>query len=65
MFQFSTLLLALSVAGSVTAAPTHLNKRIAQVISDSTKQWEAACVSYTNTPNTCEYSVIDPLLSLE
>jgi len=43
MFQFSTLLLALSVAGSVTAAPTHLNKRIAQVISDSTKQWEAAC----------------------
>ncbi|KAI0291651.1 hypothetical protein B0F90DRAFT_1812095 [Multifurca ochricompacta] len=30
--------------GSVTAAPTtHLSKRIAQVISDSTKKWEAAC----------------------
>jgi len=43
MFQFSTLLLALSVAGSVTAAPTHVNKRIAQVISDSTPKWEAAC----------------------
>jgi hypothetical protein len=47
MFQFSTLLLALSVAGSVTAAPTHVNKRIAQVISDSTPKWEAACVSCT------------------
>jgi len=47
MFQFSTLLLALSVAGSVTAAPTHVHKRIAQVISDSTPEWEAACVSCT------------------
>ncbi|KAI0249011.1 hypothetical protein BJV78DRAFT_1276354 [Lactifluus subvellereus] len=43
MVQFSTFLLALSAAGSVTAAPTHLSKRIAQVISDSTRQWEAAC----------------------
>ncbi|KAI9450954.1 proline-rich protein [Russula earlei] len=43
MLQFYTLLLSLSVAGSVIAAPTHLNKRIAQVISDSTTKWEAAC----------------------
>jgi hypothetical protein len=45
MYQLSTLLLALSVAGSVTAAPTHINKRIAQDISASTKKWEDACVS--------------------
>jgi hypothetical protein len=46
MVHFSTLLFAFSVAGSVTAAPTQLDKRIAQVISDSTKKWEAACVSF-------------------
>jgi hypothetical protein len=46
MLHFSTLLLAFSVAGSVTAAPTQLNKRIAQVISDSTAKWVAACVSF-------------------
>jgi len=34
-------LLALSLSGA-QAAPTH-TKRIAQVISDSTQQWEAAC----------------------
>jgi len=43
MVQFFTFLLALSAAGSVTAAPAHLSKRIAQVISDSTTKWEAAC----------------------
>jgi len=43
MVQLSTLLLALTAAGSVTAAPAHLSKRIAQVISDSTTKWEAAC----------------------
>jgi len=43
MVHFSALLFALSVAGSVTAAPTQLNKRIAQVISDSTTKWEKAC----------------------
>ncbi|KAN0138043.1 hypothetical protein V8E53_003932 [Lactarius tabidus] len=43
MVQLSTFLFALAAAGSVTAAPAHLSKRIAQVISDSTKQWEAAC----------------------
>ena len=47
MVQLSTLLFALAAAGSVTAAPAHLHKRIAQVISDSTKQWEAACVRHT------------------
>ncbi|KAH9990181.1 hypothetical protein BJV77DRAFT_947759 [Russula vinacea] len=45
MIHFSTLLFAFSVAGSVTAAPTHLNKRIAQVISDSTTKWEQACTA--------------------
>lgn len=44
MVQLSTLLFALAAAGSVTAAPAHLNKRIAQVIADSTTKWEAACV---------------------
>jgi len=44
MLHFSALLLAFSVAGSVTAAPTtQLNRRIAQDISASTKKWEAAC----------------------
>lgn len=43
MVQLSTLLFALAAAGSVTAAPAHLNKRIAQVIADSTTKWEAAC----------------------
>ncbi|KAI0291891.1 hypothetical protein BC826DRAFT_1021544 [Russula brevipes] len=43
MVRFSTLLLAISAAGSVTAAPTHFSKRIAQVISASTTKWEAAC----------------------
>ncbi|KAI9451746.1 proline-rich protein [Lactarius psammicola] len=38
MVQLSTILFALTAAGSVTAAPTHLNKRIAQVISASTYQ---------------------------
>lgn len=47
MVQLSTLFFALAAAGSVTAAPAHLHKRIAQVISDSTKQWEAACVRHT------------------
>ena len=46
MIHFSTLLLALSVVGSVTAAPTQLDKRIAQVISDSTTKWVQACVSF-------------------
>jgi len=40
MVQLSLLALALAAA-SVQGAP--LTKRIAQVISDSTKQWEAAC----------------------
>ncbi|KAI9435261.1 proline-rich protein [Lactarius indigo] len=43
MVQLSTILFALTVAGSVTAAPAHLSKRIAQVISASTPKWEAAC----------------------
>jgi len=43
MVHFFTLLLAFSVAGSVTAAPSRFSKRIAQVISDSTPKWEAAC----------------------
>jgi len=45
MIHFSALLLAFAIAGSVTAAPSPLTKRIAQNISDSTKKWEAACVS--------------------
>ena len=45
MVQLSTLLFALTAAASVTAAPTLLSKRIAQVITDSTTKWEAACVS--------------------
>ena len=47
MVQLSTLLFALAAAGSVTAAPTHHSKRIAQNISDATKKWEAACVRRT------------------
>ncbi|KAH9029893.1 proline-rich protein [Lactarius hengduanensis] len=43
MVQLSTILFALTVAGSVTAAPAHLSKRIAQVITASTPKWEAAC----------------------
>lgn len=43
MVQLSTILFALTAAGSVTAAPAHLTKRIAQVISASTTKWEAAC----------------------
>jgi len=43
MVQISTLLFALAAAGSVTAAPPRLSKRIAQVIADSTPKWEAAC----------------------
>ena len=35
-------LLALAIS-SAQAAPLH-TKRIAQVISDSTQQWQAACV---------------------
>ncbi|KAF8491573.1 proline-rich protein [Russula emetica] len=45
MVHFSTLLFAFSVAGSVTAVPTQLNKRIAQDIPDSTTKWQAACVA--------------------
>ena len=52
MLHFSALLLALSVTGSVTAAPTQFDKRIAQVISDSTAKWVAACVSFR-----CSYRV--------
>jgi len=58
MFQFTTLLLALSVAGSVTAAPTHLNKRIAQTISASTQKWEDACVSNANAPKYLRANVV-------
>ncbi|KAF8266127.1 hypothetical protein EI94DRAFT_1772192 [Lactarius quietus] len=36
MVQLSTVLFALAAAGSVTAAPARLSKRIAQVIADST-----------------------------
>lgn len=54
MVQIFTFLFALSAAGSVTAAPPHFSKRIAQVISDSTTQWEAACVSFVYAPSTCE-----------
>ncbi|KAH9975209.1 hypothetical protein BJV74DRAFT_798804 [Russula compacta] len=43
MVQFSILVVALSVAGSVTAAPTRFSKRIAQVIDASTTKWESAC----------------------
>jgi hypothetical protein len=45
MVQLSTFLFALAAVGSVTAAPAHLNKRIAQVISDSTTKWEGACTA--------------------
>lgn len=44
MVQFYTLFLALA-AVSVNAAPVQLNKRIAQVIADSTAKWETACVN--------------------
>jgi len=43
MVQLSTVLFALAAAGSVTAAPARLSKRIAQVIADSTPDWEKAC----------------------
>ncbi|KAH9973430.1 hypothetical protein BGW80DRAFT_1437194 [Lactifluus volemus] len=43
MFQLFTFLLAFSAAGSVTAAPSRFSKRIAQVISQSTSQWQTAC----------------------
>jgi len=58
MVHFSTLLLVFSVAGSVTAAPSRFSKRIAQVISDSTPKWEAACVSRINTVSACEHVVM-------
>jgi hypothetical protein len=45
MLHFSTLLFAFSVAGSVTAAPTQLNKRINQETIAAAQPWEAACVS--------------------
>jgi hypothetical protein len=54
MFQLFTLFLALSAAGTATATPTRLSKRIAQVIADSTKQWEAACVSFVYAATTYE-----------
>ncbi|KAJ7588130.1 hypothetical protein C8J56DRAFT_860838 [Mycena floridula] len=40
----STLLLAIA-AVSINAAPVTLNKRIAQVIADSTAKWEQACLA--------------------
>lgn len=44
MFGISTIfVLALALSGA-QAAPLH-TKRIAQVISDSTRQWEAACIA--------------------
>lgn len=42
MVAISTFFAALAIASSVNGAP--LAKRIAQVIVDSTTQWEAACV---------------------
>jgi hypothetical protein len=51
MVHFSPLLFAFSVAGSVTAVPTQLNKRIAQDISTSTTKWQAACVSFHRSYN--------------
>jgi len=44
MVKLYTLLLALA-AVSVNAAPVILNKRIAQVIADSTAKWETACLN--------------------
>jgi hypothetical protein len=43
MVHFSIVALALAAASSVTAAP--LERRIAQVISASTAQWEKACLA--------------------
>ncbi|KAI0045709.1 hypothetical protein FA95DRAFT_1680305 [Auriscalpium vulgare] len=44
MVQLSTLVLAFVATGSALAAPSRLHKKgIAQDISDSTKDWEAAC----------------------
>jgi hypothetical protein len=43
MVKFSIVALALALS-TVSAAPVHLEKRIAQVISDSTTLWEQACV---------------------
>ncbi|KAF9485474.1 hypothetical protein BDN70DRAFT_823624, partial [Pholiota conissans] len=46
MVQLSTAFLGLvAVAASVNAAPVVLNKRIAQVIADSTHDWEQACLA--------------------
>jgi len=43
MVHFS--IVALALAASVMAAPVHLERRIAQVISASTAQWEKACLA--------------------
>ncbi|KJA23609.1 hypothetical protein HYPSUDRAFT_137556 [Hypholoma sublateritium FD-334 SS-4] len=46
MVQLSTLFIGLvAVATSTHAAPIVLNKRIAQVIADSTTKWSAACTA--------------------
>lgn len=44
MVQLWSIFALALVASSVKAAPTTHTKRIAQVIADSTKKWEAACV---------------------
>jgi hypothetical protein len=44
MVKFSIVALALALS-TVSAAPVHLEKRIAQVISDSTTLWEQACLA--------------------
>jgi hypothetical protein len=49
MLRLFTLFFALSAAGTVTATPARFSKRIAQVIADSTRQWEAACVSLAHS----------------
>lgn len=49
--MFSAKLTLLALALSVSAAP--LQKRIAQVISDSTTQWEAACRTASNNSPQC------------
>ncbi|KLO12496.1 hypothetical protein SCHPADRAFT_890727 [Schizopora paradoxa] len=45
MVSFRALILAASTVCFVVAAPMNLEKRIAQVISDSTQKWEQSCLA--------------------
>lgn len=53
MVSFRTLIFAASTVCFVAAAPLNLEKRIAQVIADSTQKWEQSCarLRFSLSPN--------------